>query len=127
MSPTPPTTSSFSGCTTGVIRQFSNSCRPAMLGGIGQALSQIGSIRAMSALASATVTPGLSRARPSKPKLSRVRRLRSSTIAMITSAAGSMSRKRNPSGMTPITSAGLESAVSRRPITERSPPNRRCQ
>ena len=36
---------------------------PGVLGGVGQALSQIGSIRAMSALASATVTPGLRRAR----------------------------------------------------------------
>ena len=103
MSPTPPTTSSFNGCTAGVIRQFSNTCRPAMLGDIGQALSQIGSIRAMSALASATVTPGLSRARLEKLKPSRVRRLRSNAISEITSAAGSMSRNRNPSGMTPIT------------------------
>ena len=44
MSATPPTTSSFSGCTAGAIFHFSYSCRPGVLGAVGHALSQIGNV-----------------------------------------------------------------------------------
>jgi hypothetical protein len=60
---TPPTRSSFNERTTGAIRQFLIASRVTLEPcTIGHASSQIGSIRAMSALASSRVTPGLSRA-----------------------------------------------------------------
>jgi hypothetical protein len=127
ISPTPPTTSSFDGWSAGVIRQLSIACRPKVPGGIGHAFSQIGSIRAMSAFASATVAPDLRRARPRRLKPSRATLLRLMRIGKMTSACGFMSRNRKPSGMTPTISAGRESTVSCRPITDGSPPNRRCQ
>ena len=59
-----PTIVSLSGTNAGATRQFATASRCAPPGGAGQASSQIGSMRAASVCASASVTPGLSRPMP---------------------------------------------------------------
>ena len=74
-----PTIVSLSDTNAGATRQFATASRWAPPGAAGQASSQIGSMRAASACASASVTPGLSRPMPCKlPKPARTTRLRSS-------------------------------------------------
>jgi hypothetical protein len=86
---------------------------------------QIGNIRATSALASAIVTLGLSRAMALYPNPARISLPRSNASGTITSK--SVSTKRNPWGITPTISRGRESTIRLLPIAEGSPPNRRCQ
>ena len=81
----------------------------------------IGIMRATSALASAIVTPGLSRARAVKLKPPRNVLLRSRRSGSI--SAGFRSRNRNVAGSTPMTSRARPSTSTRCPMIEGSPPN----
>ena len=95
------------------------------LGAAGQLFIQIGTNRAMSAFASATVTPRLSLATPWNPNPGRISRLRSKRVGRMTSAAAVTMR--NHCGITPTIVRGTASMTMLRPTAAGSAPNRRCQ
>ncbi len=123
-SPMLPTTRALRERGMGVTFAFSKICR-AMPLGAGHAVSQMGTIRRKSSVASAIVLPGFSRPIPPKlncPRTACARLKRNGRMI-----SGSWSRNRKLRGITPMICRGRESTTRLWPIADGSPPNRFCQ
>ena len=117
---TSPTRSSLSEQMLGVRRASSNIL---MLppGNGGKRVSEIGIMRATSALAWAIVVPDFNRAMPVKLNCPRNTLLRSKRYGSTRETL--RSRNRNVSGSTPMISRGRPSTINMRPMAARSAPN----